>query len=63
MTTNEAFKKIIEDKKTLDSIGINESTGRSLRKRFVEGKLSIEKIEEILVKTGFKIVQEKLWNI
>lgn len=63
MTTKEAFRKVIEDKAILDKIGINDSTGRSIRKRFNDGNLSTDKMEDILIKAGATIKQEKMWKI
>lgn len=63
MTTKEAFRKVIEDKAILDKIGINDSTGRSIRKRFNDGNLSTDKMEAILIKAGAKVKQEKLWKL
>lgn len=63
MTTNEAFEQIIEDRGRLKKIGINQSTIRSLRKRFYEKKLTIDKMEELLLMAGAKVKQEKLWKL
>lgn len=63
MTTNEAFEQIIEDRNKLKKLGINQSTARSLRKRFYEKKLTIDKMEEILFNAGAKVKQEKEWEI
>lgn len=63
MTTNEAFEQIIEDRSRLKKIGINQSTIRSLRKRFYEKKLTIDKMEELLIMAGAKVKQEKEWKI
>lgn len=63
MTTYEAFEQIIEDRDKLKKIGLNKSTVRSLRKRYYENKLTIDKIEEILILAGARVKQEKQWII
>jgi hypothetical protein len=60
LTTQQAFEQLINAKEIK---GINPSTLKTYRKRYYDGKLlSIQKIEEILQKHGYKVVQEKLWT-
>lgn len=63
MTTKEAFDNLIIKRGWYTSLGISENTGRSYAKRYREGKLPIEKVEDILLKAGYKVKQEKLWNL
>lgn len=63
MTTKEAFEKLIGERGWYTALGLGDSTARSYAKRFRENKLPAEKIEEILEKAGFKVKQEKLWEM
>jgi len=62
MTTIEAFENLISKKGWYSTLGIPDNTARSYSKRYKDGKLPIEKIEEILGKAGYKVVQEKIWT-
>lgn len=62
MTTNEAFKTLVDQRGWFSKVeGMNENTARTIRKRFADGGLTIDKMEELLVKAGFKVIQEKQW--
>jgi hypothetical protein len=64
LTTKEAFKKLIDERGFYKRVqGLNESTARSLKKYFNEGKLTIDKMEDVLEKAGGIVVQEKLWRV
>ena len=64
MTTREAFKHLISERGFYKKVeGLSESNARQIRKNFQEGKITIDKMEEILEKAGFKVKQEKLWEI
>lgn len=63
MTTKEAFQYILDNKEILDRLQINQSTVRTLRKRFKEGNLTIDKLEEIIEAAGGKVKQEKEWKL
>lgn len=62
MTTKEAFKELIDERGAYKTLGIPNSTLRSLRDNFKKGKVSIEKMEALLEKAGYKVIQEKLWE-
>lgn len=62
MTTREAFESLISKKGWYIDLEIGDSTGRSYSKRYRDGVLAIEKIEEILRKAGYTVKQEKLWE-
>lgn len=63
MTTREAFKKLISERNWHTKIeGLKPETGRSLKKSFNDGKITIDKMEEVLSKAGYEVVQEKLWK-
>lgn len=62
MTTNQAFENLISGRAWYSSLDIVGSTARSYAKRFRDGNLPIEKIEEILALAGYRVKQEKLWE-
>jgi hypothetical protein len=61
MTTNEAFKELTAIRGWYALCGINESTARSHKQRFREGKLSPEKIFQLLEAAGYE-GSERTWN-
>lgn len=63
MTTREAFEQLIRQRAWYVDLGITESIATNLKTNFKNGKVTLDKMEEILQKAGFKVVQEKLWEI
>lgn len=61
MTTKEAFEKLTSERAWYKGLGFERVTASSYVNRFKEGKLSIEKMEEILEKAGYVVVVEKKW--
>ncbi len=62
-TTKEAFAKLISKRGWYNDLGIGYAAGSSVAKRFKDGeKISTDKLEEILEKAGYKVLQEKLWE-
>lgn len=63
MKTKEAFKQLCENKPKCDEIEMNDNTRKSyLRYLSINDKLSTDKMEEWLIKAGYKVKQEKLWK-
>lgn len=62
MTTKQATEKLFNTPFKDLQTNLNENTWKSYKKRFKENKLPIEKIEELLEKSGYKVIQEKLWQ-
>lgn len=62
MTTKDAFEDLISRKGWYSPLDIPDNTARSYTKRYRDGKLAIEKIEEILGRAGYLVKQEKLWK-
>jgi hypothetical protein len=62
MTTKEAFEKLISERAWYKDLGFERTTAGAVVSRFKNGTLSIEKMEDLLLKTGFKVKQEKLWE-
>jgi hypothetical protein len=64
MTTKEAFKDLISKRKWYADLGLSETAAWSLAKRINDGKdVSLDKMEELLEKAGYKVIQEKLWDL
>lgn len=63
MTTKEAFAQLIHKRGWYNDCGIAYTTANNLAKRFKDGNLSQEKMDEVLIKAGFKVVQEKQWEL
>lgn len=62
MTTDIIFEQIIGKRAWYLELEIPEGTANSYASRFRAGKLSVEKKEEILIKAGYLVKQEKLWH-
>jgi len=63
MNTKEAFAQLISQRNWQKPANINKSTAASLERRFTEGKVTLDKMEEILHACGAKVVQEKVWTL
>lgn len=61
-STEEVFKKIVSESKWYVNLGYTESNAKSIAKRFRDGKLTLDKIEEVIKKAGYSVKQEKLWQ-
>lgn len=63
MTTKEAFSQLISRRGWYKNLGIPEPSASTMAKRFRDGSsISMDKIEEVLQKAGYHIVQERLWD-
>lgn len=63
MTTKEAFQYILDNPELVEKLGLNQSTARSLRRRFKHGKVTIDKMEELIAAAGGVVKQEKQWKL
>lgn len=59
--TKQLLQELITQRGWWKEIGLTEDQGNNYRTRFKSGKMTIDKMEEILVKAGYKVFQEKLW--
>jgi hypothetical protein len=59
MTTEKAFAKLITNLKELDKAGINRASARTWRARLISGTLSLDVMEDALLKAGYKKKPEK----
>lgn len=62
MTTKQVFEEIISKRAWYKDLGYTEAKGSSLANRFRNNKLSIDKMEEVITKAGYQVVQEKRWG-
>ncbi|MBC8053747.1 MAG: hypothetical protein H7Y13_11850 [Sphingobacteriaceae bacterium] len=63
MTTKEAFEELISQRAWYKDLGLSEKAASSLKTNFKEGKVSTDKMEEVLEKSGFySVVVEKHWT-
>jgi hypothetical protein len=62
MTTKVAFEKVLSQRGIHHRLGLEQNTVATLRRNYKEGKVSLNKMEEILLKAGLEVVQEKLWE-
>lgn len=64
--TKEAFLKMISERGVYKKLGVDRCTVAAW-KRSIDGRdargLSLDKMEEMLIKGGWKVFQEKIWDI
>lgn len=63
MTTREAFQQLISQRAWYKPFGITDVAAWTYANRFRSGKLTTDKMEEVLLKCGYKVVSEKVWEI
>lgn len=59
MTRNEAFEHLMSQPSWGNLCGLKDNTARSFKRNYKEGKISIEKINDLLIKAGYSVVPEK----
>jgi hypothetical protein len=62
LTTEQSLNKLFSRRGWHKYSGINESTARVYKKRFLENKLDIETRMKILEACGFKLIREMQWE-
>lgn len=64
MTTKEAFKSLCLNEVKCHQIGMKDTTRRAYISYLnVSRHISLDKMEEWLIKAGYTVKQEKLWKI
>jgi hypothetical protein len=63
MTTEQSLKTLFSRRGWHKNSGINESTARVYKKRFLEKRLEMETQIKILESCGYKIIQEMQWEV
>ena len=63
MKTREAFEQLIMHRGWHKELDISDSTAWSLKHNFNKGTITIDKMEEVLTKAGYIVIQEKLWKL
>lgn len=62
LTTKEAFEKLLKERNFHKGIeGLSPDAARQLRMLYKQGRVKIDKMEDILTKAGKVVIQEKLW--
>lgn len=61
MTTKEAFEKLIFARGCYKKLGIEQKTVGALRNNFKKGKVSLDRMEELLLKAGY-IKKPEVWK-
>ncbi|WBL42386.1 hypothetical protein PBT90_16745 [Algoriphagus halophytocola] len=56
------FAEIINIRGVHHQLDMHEGTVRTYRKRFADGKMTVEKMREVLEKAGYKMKQEERWG-
>jgi hypothetical protein len=62
METKKAFKKLLNTPELIDKLKMNPTTVRVWKMRYNQKKLSLEKMEFILKRAGFKKIPEQ-WDL
>lgn len=62
MTTREAFEQLIARRAWYKDLDITVSSAWSIKNNFKKGLVTIDKMEEVLMKAGFTVKQDKLWQ-
>ncbi|MGY4385643.1 hypothetical protein ACVWYN_002689 [Pedobacter sp. UYP24] len=62
MTRNQAFEQLTQERGWYKKLNISEKAASSAKLMFRKGKLSSDKVTEILNLAGFKVVQQELWQ-
>lgn len=61
-TTEELFEHVIHTRGVYQDLGITEMAVKNLRRNYKAGKVSIDKMHEVLRRAGYQIVQETKWG-
>jgi len=62
-TTRQLFAKVIAQRGIHEKLGLTSDQVRTIRFNHAKGKVSEEKMAEILTAAGYTIVQERLWAL
>lgn len=62
MTTREAFEHLTSQRSWYVELNITKETAWALKDNYKKGKVTLDKMEEILTIAGFTVKQEKLWQ-
>jgi hypothetical protein len=62
MTTREAFEDLLNHRAWWKGIYRNKDAGASLKHQHLKGLVKETFMEEILIKAGYPVLQEKIWG-
>jgi 5-bromo-4-chloroindolyl phosphate hydrolysis protein len=60
-TTRSLFEEVINRRCVYQDIGLTENAVKNLRRNFKLGKVTIDRMHEVLKLAGYQVVQERLW--
>ncbi|MCY4781745.1 hypothetical protein ORI89_19015 [Sphingobacterium sp. UT-1RO-CII-1] len=62
--TREAFAQMLSERGVYKKLGVDRSTVAGWKRRLSEGhSISLDKMEEMLLKYGCTVIQEKVWKV
>ncbi|MDR0266046.1 hypothetical protein [Sphingobacterium sp. 2149] len=62
--TKEAFVQMLSERGVYKKLGVDRSTVANWKTYLKEGRsISLDKMEEMLLKYGASVVQEKVWEV
>lgn len=62
--TKEAFVQMLSERGVYKKLGVDRSTVANWKTYLKEGRsISLDKMEEMLLKYGASVVQEKVWKV
>lgn len=61
--TREAFFLMLQEPAVNKKLGVSKQTVTNWKSYVHEGKVSLDKMEEMLLKYGAEVVQEKIWKL
>ncbi|WP_343566320.1 hypothetical protein [Sphingobacterium sp.] len=62
--TKEAFAQMLSERGVYKKLGVDRSTVANWKTYLKEGRsISLDKMEEMLLKYGASVVQEKVWKV
>lgn len=62
MNTKEAFEQLISQRGWYKDLGLPEGTGSSVKTYYKKGKITLDRMEYLLKKAGYTVMQEKSWD-
>lgn len=62
--TREAFAAMLQERGVYKKLGVTKGTAHNYKRYLKEGKsISLDKMEQMLLKYGASVVQEKVWSV
>lgn len=62
--TREAFSAMLQERGVYKKLGVTRATANNYKRYLKEGKsISLDKMEEMLLKYGAAVIQDKIWTV